>query len=344
MSPKKTAVLVLEDGTKFTGFSFGADVSVSGEVVFNTAMCGYPELLSDPLTRGQIVALTYPLTGNYGIPCVAELESDRAQIAGLVVTDCSDEHSHWNARRGLCDWLREWGVPAICGVDTRELAKHLREKGEMAGRIIIDGAAEKVAAEPLRGLGEGLGEGLGGSSGGGGIAICHIGEGLKRSVVASLVRRGARVTTDFAADCDGYLLTGTVDEASAELIEKVREAIASGKPILGVCGGDLPLALAAGGRIEKLAHPHRGTNQPVIENGTPRAQITTQNHAWAVVADSLPAGWEVSYENLNDGSVEGIRHRALPFGAVSFHPEASLRPVEAEPIYDEFIDSIKSRK
>lgn len=348
MSKKKAAVLILSDGTKFTGFSFGAETSVSGEVVFNTAMLGYPELLSDPLTRGQIVVLTYPLIGNYGVPPVGELESDKMHAAGLVVTDYSEEYSNWNAEKSLGKWLRESGVPAICGIDTRALAQYIRENGEMPGKIIVEGAAdpdevnfgkliEEVGIDEPTVYGEGN------------VTVAILDTGVQNTVIKSLVRRGVKVVhlpwnTDLGTvEYDGLLLTGTIDDP-APLIDNVRKALAKGKPILGVCGADLTLALAAGGEITKLSHGHRGANQPVIEAGTNSAMITTQNHVWAVDAASLPKEWKVWYTNLNDGSVEGIRHTDKPFCAVSFHPEATNRPVESDKLYDDFIKLIYKSK
>ncbi len=349
MSNKKCAVLVLGDGTKFTGFSFGADVSVSGEVVFNTSTLGYPELLSDPLMRGTIVALTYPLIGNYGVPPVEELESDKIQLAGLVVTDYSEQYSHWDARKSLGEWLRENNVPAICGIDTRALAKHLRENGEMTGKIVVEGTDEnpppfdytdvitKISTKEPKTYGEGD------------VTVALLDTGVQNSVIKSLTRRGVKVLrlpwdTDLSTiEYDGLLLVGTVDDP-APLAENILKAMAKGKPIFGVRGADLTLAIAAGGSIEQLPHGHRGANQPVLEAGTDHAQITAQNHTWTVSAKSLPADWAVWFENLNDGSVEGIRHKSKPFCAVSWHPEASNRPEENDKIYDEFIKAVKNGK
>jgi carbamoyl-phosphate synthase small subunit len=352
---KLAAVLSLADGTKFTGFSFGAETSAQGEVVFNTSMIGYPELLSDPGLRGQVLVLTYPLTGNYGVPPMDEegglllnFESDGIQISGLVVTDYSEEYSHWNAAESLGAWLKRSGVPAICGVDTRALAQHLRDKGEMRGSIIVEGApapkpessdliAEVSVKEPVT------------YNEGGAPTVALLDTGVKNNVIRSLVRRGVKVVRlPWNADLtvhkwDGLVLVGAPDDPSP-VKGAVAAALETGKPVLGVCGGDLLLALAAGGSIEKLSHSHRGANQPVLETGTDNAQITIQNHSWAVDAATLPAEWAVWYENLNDGSVEGIRHKTKPFRAVAFHPEASNRPEEADKIYDDFITSIRSNK
>ncbi len=345
------AVLQLEDGTKFEGFSFGAETSVRGEVVFNTAMVGWPELLTDPGLKGQILVLTYPLVGCYGVPprdredgLLLNFESERVQIAGLVVTDYSADYSHWNAAGSLGEWLRESGVPAICGVDTRELAKHLRDNGELRGVIAIDDipmAAEcenRIAAvsvkEPV-------------SYGEGDVTVAVLDTGVRNNVIRSLVRRGVRVlrlpwdADPMAHEWDGLVLVDAPDDPTP-VAGRVAAALTMGKPVFGVCGGDKLLALAAGGRIKKLEHSHRGANQPVLEVGTDRAFITTQNRSWTVDADALPEDWKVWFTNLNDGSVEGIRHATKPFCAVAWHPEAVNRPEEADPLYDDFVAAVRA--
>ncbi|MDR2912855.1 MAG: glutamine-hydrolyzing carbamoyl-phosphate synthase small subunit [Alistipes sp.] len=349
---KTVAVLSLADGTKFTGFSFGAELSVRGEVVFNTSMTGWPELLSDPGLRGQILVLTYPLIGNYGVPprdteggLMLNFESEEVQIAGLVVTDYSEEFSHWNAAGSLAEWLRGSGVPAIFGVDTRELAKHLRERGELEGAIEIEGAAVKPASANRI---ADVSIARAATYGEGDVTVALLDTGVRHNVIRSLVRRGVKVLrlpwdADIAAhEWDGLVLVDAPDDPSP-VAGSVARALAKGRPVLGVGGGDKLLALAAGGAIRKLEHSHRGANQPVIEAGTSRAQITVQNRSWTVDAASLPEGWSVWFENLNDGSVEGIRHEALPFRAVAWHPEATNRPEEADRIYDEFIETIRRK-
>ena len=347
---KNAAVLSLEDGTKFVGFSFGAETSVQGEVVFNTSMIGWPELLSDPGLKGQILALTYPLTGNYGVPprdveegLLLNFESDAMQISGLVVTDYSEEHSHWNASGSLGKWLKDSGVPAICGIDTRELAKHLREKGELRGTITIEGAPQKpesknriadVSTKEPKIYGEGD------------ITVALLDTGVRNNVIRSLVRRGVKVLrlpwdADLTAhDWDGLVLVDAPDDPTPAA-KNVAKALEQGKPVFGVCGGDKLLALAAGGGIKKLEHSHRSANQPVLEVGTNNARITIQNRSYAVDEACLPKDWEVWYTNLNDGSIEGIRHSSKPFCAVAWHPEATNRPEEKDTIYDNFIDAIR---
>jgi carbamoyl-phosphate synthase small subunit len=363
MSTKKAAVLSLADGTKFEGFSFGADGSVSGEVVFNTSMIGYPELLTDPGMRGQILVLTYPLIGNYGVPprdaedgLLLNFESDEMQIAGLVVTDYSPEFSHWNAEGSLGDWLRRSGVPAVCGVDTRELAKHLREHGEMAGelRVANDGArgtsdGARATGNENRNLIAEVSTKEAKTYGKGDITVALLDTGVRNNVIRSLVRRGVKVVrlpwnADLTAvEWDGLVLVDSPDDPTP-VAGNVGRAMAKGKPVLGVCGGEKLMALAAGGRIVKLSHGHRGANQSVLEVGTDHAQITSQNHSWAVSAESLPEGWEVWFTNLNDGSVEGIKHSVKPFRAVAWHPEATNRPEAADSLYDNFVKTIRDGK
>jgi carbamoyl-phosphate synthase small subunit len=254
------------------------------------------------------------------------------------VTDYSEEFSHWNAAGSLGEWLRRSGVPAICGVDTRALAQHLRENGAMAGKIIVEDApVEELRIDDYE---------LQGEYGEGDITVCIVGDNIKNNIIRSLMRRGAKVTTDPAAPWDGMVVTGTAGDPkkAGKVVETVKNALAAGKPIFGVCGGDTALALAAGGDTFKMKNGHRGANQPVLKAGTDSALITAQNHGYAVDAASLPKGWEVWYTDLNDGTVEGIRHTSKPFGAVAFHPEATNRPVENDKLYDDFVKVVRDGK
>lgn len=359
MSNKKSAVLVFEDGTRFKGFSFGAARSVSGEVVFNTAMVGYPETLTDPSYRGQILALTYPLVGNYGVPprdreggILKNFESGAIHVSALVVSDYSGEYSHWNAEKSLGQWLAESGVPAIYGVDTRMLAKHIREEGAMLGKVVVEGTEEPAAFDDpnLRNLVAEVsctapvtyGEG-------GDLTVALIDCGVKNNIIRSLVRRGAKVVCvpwDFdvtTIEYDGLMLANGPGnpETAAETIENIRRAMAAGKPIFGICMGNQLLAIAAGASTYKLKYGHRGHNQPVIEAGTQSTLITSQNHGYAVDEATLPADWEPWFVNLNDGTNEGIRHRAKPFSSVQFHPEATSGPVDPEILFDRFVETIR---
>jgi carbamoyl-phosphate synthase small subunit len=358
MSNTKTAVLVLEDGTQFKGFSFGAEVSVSGEVVFNTAMMGYPETLTDPSYRGQILVLTYPLIGNYGVPpftseggLLTNFESNGIQITALVVADYTEEFSHWNGEGSLGDWLKESGVPAIYGVDTRAITKHIREKGAMLGKVVIEGQDEPAEfTDPnLRNLVAEVSTDEVKTYGEGDVIIALIDCGVKYNIIRSLVRRGARVVRvpwDFdvtTIEWDGLMLAnGPGDPKMAgATVENIRKAMKLRQPIFGICMGNQLLSMAAGADTYKLKYGHRSHNQPVLEVGTNRAMITSQNHGFAVDPSRLSSEWEAWFVNLNDGTNEGIRHRELPFCSVQFHPEATSGPVDAEVLFDQFIETVK---
>ncbi len=352
------AKLVLEDGTSFEGSSFGSDVPASGEVVFNTGMVGYPESLTDPSYRGQILVLTYPLIGNYGVPgdekdefgLPKNFESEKLQVSGLVVADYSEKYSHWNARKSLSEWLKEHNVPAICGVDTRMLTKKLREKGVMLGKItsgsddakLEDPNARNLVAEVSTGEKRVYNEG-------GKKKIVLVDCGAKLNIIRSLVKRDCEVIRvpwnyDFLKeDFDGLLISnGPGDPKMADAtIKNVAAAMKKGVPILGICLGNQILALAAGGSTYKLKYGHRSQNQPCIEQGTERCHITTQNHGFAVDMKSLGSDWEEWFINANDGTNEGLRHKTKPFLSFQAHPEATPGPVDAEWIFNTFLERIR---
>ena len=362
MSDKKTARLILEDGTQFEGYSFGAETSVSGEVVFNTAMTGYPESLTDPSYSGQILVSTYPLIGNYGVPQFTEqdgllrfFESDRIHIRALVVSDYSFEHSHWNASESLGQWLKDNGVPGIWGVDTRRITKIIRERGVMLGKLVIEGSPEPAGfVDPNK---ENLAALVSTKQvetyGNGKYRIVLVDCGCKYNIVRCLTKRNAtviRVPWDYdftQIDYDGVMLSngpGDPQQCGAT-IANIRKAIALGKPIFGICLGNQLLSIAAGATTFKLKYGHRSHNQPALMVGTDRAVITSQNHGFAVDTTTLDEGWEPYFVNLNDGTSEGIRHRTKPFFSVQFHPEASGGPVDTEFLFDDFIQNIeKCRK
>ena len=349
---KKMAALVLEDGTVFEGRSFGAFRPVSGEVVFNTGMVGYPESLTDPSYKGQILVLTYPLIGNYGVPgddgmdgLPRAFESNRIQIQGLVVSDYSFDYSHWNATKSLAEWLKQYDVPAMYCVDTRMLTKHLREKGMTLGKIVLaeedlefhDPNNENLVAmvsvrEPV-------------FYDGGKQRVVVIDCGCKNSIIRSLLARGVTVIKvpwnyDFLGEeFDGVLISNGPGDPKMcqETIATVRKAMEENYPIFGLCLGHQILSLAAGADTYKLKFGHRSQNQPCIELGTQRCYMTSQNHGYAVVNETLPQGWEPWFTNANDGSNEGIRHKLRPFMSVQFHPEASPGPVDTGHLFDEFL-------
>ena len=358
---RKKASLILEDGTVFEGFSFGAAALVGGEVVFNTAMTGYPESLTDPSYCGQILVMTSPMVGNYGVPPmdVSEgglpkyFESDRIWAGGLVVSDYTPGYSHWNAAMSLGEWLERSGVPAICSVDTREITKIIRERGVMQGRIVVEGSTEsesepepepeKSPEHPVAKVS--CSEPITYNGGGTGPKIVLIDCGCKYNIIRCLTARGAivvRVPWDYdftRLDYDGLMLgNGPGDPtACAATVEHVKKAMEAGKPIFGICLGHQLLSLAAGAKTYKLKYGHRSHNQPVLREGTDHAFITSQNHGYAVDPATLPPGWEPTFTNLNDGTNEGMRHTSKPFFSVQFHPEASSGPVDTEYLFDEFI-------
>ncbi|MBI5622147.1 MAG: glutamine-hydrolyzing carbamoyl-phosphate synthase small subunit [Elusimicrobia bacterium] len=342
------AYLVLEDGTSFQGRSFGARRPSCGEVVFNTGMVGYPESFTDPSYRGQILALTYPLIGNYGVPAefAAELstfyESGRIHLEGLVVSEYSQYHHHWTAARGLSDLLVEAEVPGIEGIDTRALTKHLRSRGPMAG-VITDKPSASVVLPPRHLVSE-VSVSEVKSYGDGPKTVALVDCGCKNTIIRSLLSRKTRVLRvpwDFdasALDADGFLFSnGPGDPLDCKAtIDNAKKALATGKPVFGICLGNQILALADGGRTYKLKFGHRGQNQPCRLEGTQRCFITSQNHGYAVDTERLPDGWEPWFTNLNDGTNEGLRHRSKPYMSVQFHPEAMPGPVDTGHLFDEF--------
>ena len=360
--------LYVEDGTMIEGTAFGAKRSASGEVVFNTGMVGYPEALTDPSYAGQILVCTYPLIGNYGVPDKKLWESEKIQIAGLVVSEYSENYSHYTAKLSLADWLKKGAVPAITGVDTRALTKKLREKGVMLGalakarpRKFLDPNDENLVARVSPKSKRIYGSGN--------IRILAVDCGMKENIIRSLARCETTVIRvpwdyDFARERYHALVLGngpgdpTMCRAT---IEHVKGAMKKDKPILGVCLGNQLLALAAGAKTYKLKYGHRSQNQPCIDligrhySAPPshkasgghskatkgRCYITTQNHGFAVDGKSLPSGWEEWMVNANDGTNEGIRHNTKPWRSVQFHPEACPGPTDTSWIFDEFIASLK---
>jgi carbamoyl-phosphate synthase small subunit len=357
----KRSYLILEDGSRFQGFFFGSKVSASGEVVFNTAMTGYPESLTDPSYSGQILVITYPLVGNYGVPPLDSegglpkfFESDRIHIKGLVVSDYSFEHSHWNAVKSLDQWLKENNIPGIYGVDTRQITKIIRERGTMSGKLCIEGEDEPAEFDDpnKRNLVAEVSCNEIITYGDGSIKVVLVDCGCKYNIIRCLVSRGVKVIRvpwnyDFSGiDYDGVMLSnGPGDpQMCGEVVDNIRKAMDVGKPIFGICLGNQLLSIAAGATTYKLKYGHRSHNQPVLEVGTQKALITSQNHGFAVDTDGLGKDWEPFFINLNDGTSEGIRHKSKPFFSVQFHPEASSGPTDSEYLFDKFIDNIKSCK
>lgn len=352
------ATLILEDGTKFHGFSFGYEKPSAGEVVFNTAMTGYPESLTDPSYEGQILVTTYPILGNYGVPS-AEVkteesisdyfESSRIHCAGIICQDYSWNPSHWLSERSLGDWLKEEKVPGIYGIDTRSLTKLLREKGSMLGKIVFEGDDDipfhdpnkenliaKVSTKEVQEFGDGE------------KTVVLVDCGTKYNILRCLVRRGVKVILvpwdyDFNnIDFDGlFISNGPGNPDFAEItVDHIRKAMEKGKPICGICMGNQLLSKAAGAKVYKLKYGHRSHNQPVRLAGSDNCYITSQNHGFAVDNSTLPSEWEPLFINMNDGTNEGIRHKTLPFFSAQFHPEASSGPKDTEFIFDKFIEML----
>lgn len=346
------ARLILEDGTVFNGKSFGYPGATSGEVVFNTAMTGYPESLTDPSYEGQILVTTYPILGNYGVPPRRQMddvsqyyESDHIHARAIIAQDYSWQHSHWQADRSLADWLKEEKIPGIYGIDTRALTKLLREKGSMLGKIVVEGAEEpdfynpneenlvaKVSCDQVEVHGDGKKK------------VVLVDCGVKHNIIRCLTRRGLQVIRvpwdyDFnQIECDGIFISngpGNPDFVD-KTVEHLREALKGDKPICGICMGNQLLSRAAGAKTYKLKYGHRSHNQPVRQVGTNRCFVTSQNHGFAVDDATLPEDWEPLFVNMNDRTNEGIRHKTKPFFSAQFHPEASSGPKDTEFLFDEF--------
>jgi carbamoyl-phosphate synthase small subunit len=354
-------VLQLEDGTELRGRSFGALAPVAGEVVFNTGMSGYVETLTDPSYRGQILVMTYPLVGNYGVPAprpAASLappyESDCIQVQALVVQNLVEAHSHHAARRSLAEWLAAEQVSGLTGIDTRTLTRRLREHGTMRGWLYpatmnaADARREAAAVDMHSDLFRLVAPHEPVHYQGGERTILLVDVGAKDHIVRSLLARGTSVLrapwhadiVRLAERCDGVLIgNGPGDPKDLmPLVARVRELLALEQlPIFGVCLGNQILALAAGADTYKLPYGHRGVNQPVQDQFTRRCYITSQNHGYAVADASLPPGWEPWFVNVNDGTNEGIRSRHAPHFSVQFHPEASPGPEDTAFLFDDFL-------
>ncbi len=348
--------LVLEDGTEFHGKSFGFEKSVSGEVVFNTAMTGYPESLTDPSYKGQILTLTYPIVGNYGVPAPdmedgmhKYYESYALHISGLIISDYSQEYSHWNASKSLGAWLSEFQVPGIFGIDTRELTKILREKGTMLGKIVYNGANVPLYDPNKENLVDQVSIKTRKIFGNGKYKILLIDCGVKNNIIRNLIKRDATVIMvpwdwDISKEeYDGlFISNGPGDPKQCKVtIKNLNKAFQENRPIYGICLGNQLMALASGADTYKLKYGHRSHNQPVIQTGTNRAYITSQNHGYATDNKTLSGDWEPLFINLNDETNEGIRHKLKPFFSSQFHPEASSGPTDTEFLFDLFMESVK---
>ena len=342
----ESATLLLEDGTQYPGRLFGYPRSVSGEVVFNTGMVGYTESLTDPSYSGQILCLTYPLVGNYGVP--PHFESGKIQATALVVSEMAQEYSHGLAQKSLPQWLQEQGIPCVAGIDTRALTKRLRTRGCMLGKLVVSDQDVPFEDPNRRNLVADTSINEKKIYEGGKRTVLLVDTGAKGSIVEELRKRGLTVIRvpwdhDFLEeDFDALFLSNGPGDPGAcgATIRNVARAMQTRRPIMGICLGHQLMALAAGASTYKLKFGHRGHNQPCREEGTGRCFITSQNHGFAVDAATLPAGWEPWFTNANDGSNEGMRHRSRPFLSVQFHPEAAPGPVDCAPLFDQFVSMI----
>lgn len=362
-----TMKLVLEDGTTLYGRGFGARVEVGGEVVFNTGMTGYVETLTDPSYRGQILVLTYPLQGNYGVPVERErgtlndtFESDRIQVQGLVVLRHAERPSHYASRSSLGDWLTRSGVPAIEGIDTRALTRKLREHGTMQGWLLdvetsVAEARQRAESVEMSRVCSLVTPREVVRYEGGPIRILLVDTGCKDSIPRALLRRGASVIrvpfhaslADYLPEVDGiFLSNGPGDPKDMmPLVHQIREVLfPSGKPIFGVCMGNQLLGLAAGADTMKLKYGHRSQNQPVQDLLTRRCYVTSQNHGYVVKDDTLPREFEPWFVNVNDGTNEGLRCRTKPWSSVQFHPESAPGPEDAAFLFDDFLRLVGSTR
>ncbi|XP_036611813.1 carbamoyl-phosphate synthase [ammonia], mitochondrial [Trichosurus vulpecula] len=360
----QTAHIVLEDGTKMKGYSFGHPSSVAGEVVFNTGLAGYPEAITDPAYRGQILTMANPIVGNGGAPDTAALdemglskylESDGIKVAGLLVLNYSDEYNHWLASKSLGQWLQEEKVPALYGVDTRMLTKIIRDKGTMLGKIEFEGQpVEFVDPNKQNLIAEVSTKDVKVYGKGNPIRVVAVDCGIKQNVIRLLVKRGAEVhlvpwNHDFTKmEYDGLLIAGGPgNPALAQpLIQNVKKILESDRkePVFGISTGNLITGLAAGGKTYKMPMANRGQNQPVLNITNRQAFITAQNHGYALDDSSLPAGWKPLFMNVNDQTNEGIMHESKPIFTVQFHPEVNPGPTDTEYLFDSFLSLIKKGK
>lgn len=355
--------LILENGQVFEGDSFGYEKEIYGEVVFNTGMVGYPESFTDSSYYGQILTMTYPLIGNYGVPPLTSangissyLESEKIQIRGLIVSSYTEHYKHWQAQSDLSTWLKKDRIPALSGIDTRSLTKIIREKGVMKGAITFqkprnlsgfsfydinrENLVQYVSSKKISTYGKGK------------LKVVLIDCGLKFNQIRMLLKHDTtviRVPWNFNPYKDSkfkfdavFVSNGPGDARNMpETIAIVREGFNRKIPTFGICLGHQILALASGGNIFKLKYGHRSQNQPVIDEFTRKCYVTSQNHGFSVIPNSIQSDWKIWFTNLNDKTNEGIHHNKYPFFSVQFHPEATAGPTDSAWLFDYFIDKTK---
>jgi carbamoyl-phosphate synthase small subunit len=372
-SENKKAVLILEDGTFFVGKGFGSSKKTSGEVVFSTSMVGYPEALTDPSYRGQVLTLTYPLVGNYGVPAYdlnlglpLYFESDRIQVQGLVIHELCHNPYHWASTRTLDKWLSDEGIPGIYGVDTRHITKKLRAHGVMLGILKVCEAGEEPDLDKLLTETKNIPDpnltDLAGQVSvkepvtykvDGKRTIVLIDCGVKYSIIRNLLQRGisvVRVPYDFSAKeimeykpSGVFLSNGPGDpKKCVKTVDSVRELVEK-VPLMGICLGAQIVTLALGGDTYKLKYGHRSQNQPALDLKTNRCYITTQNHGYAIANESIEkTPLEAWFVNPNDKTVEGVKHKSKPVFAVQWHPEAAPGPCDTGFLFDTFAKMLEA--
>jgi carbamoyl-phosphate synthase small subunit len=358
----KSAILVLADGSVFQGYSFGAESDACGEVVFNTSMVGYQEMLTDPSYAGQIVVPTYPLIGNYGINEL-DIESAKIQVMGFAIREECYQPSHYQSTRTLHQYLAEYGIPGISGIDTRAVTRKLRSVGVMMGILTSDKTPQQALANLKKQPSydstdfvrqvttEKPYQWQNGSEPQYKVVVLDC--GLKYNILRLLAQRGCAVsvvpcttTADEILNLkpDGVLLSpGPGDPELLDYIVDTVKALAGKKPMMGICLGNQLIARAFGGKNFKLKFGHRGANHPVRELATGRIHITAQNHGYAVDPDTIGKDLEVTHINLNDGTVEGLRHKKLAIFAIQYHSEASPGPLDNTYLFDQFMEMIKGK-